>query len=517
MKKRLFWKPALIAAVSLLIVSCGGSDYRNALPGDSFVTLSFKAQTLLDKANVGDIKQTALYQMAEDGFDDMDVPTAVQEYLLSVLAEPAKSGLDLKTDAYFFVKMEMDEYGYDTSGEGGMLFKVANKGDFDSFAAALAEQGEFEIQTSDNVSMIVIDDDTRSSSILAYNNDACIIYFAQKSYDEVLSRVKELFAQGQSQSIMANKAVAAELSSRNDLCGVLSLNNLPAAIKSEIPNQTLPGMAAIMSSTIIMPLNFEKGKVVMGVKTVFDNKEDEKEYKKAYDYVGTQSGKLLSFLPLNSIGVVGANLKGAKIYEMIASMREFAMVGAVPQVEQIMNAIDGDMTFSVKGSTDSPELSLLANVNDASVVEALTGIAEMAGLPYTEAAPGQYRINLDFFGINIDFGVKNKVLYVTNDSEVAAAINGEKIESIAGKFGHVFKGSSGSVAVDFDLLMPTIKSAMRYSYGSDQVFQVLAIFDTFEASGSGLESVLVLNMKDKDKNALETISALTSKLITEAY
>ena len=41
-------KLACLAAVSMLVVSCGGSaDYRNFLPADSFMTMSVNPASLL--------------------------------------------------------------------------------------------------------------------------------------------------------------------------------------------------------------------------------------------------------------------------------------------------------------------------------------------------------------------------------------------------------------------------------------------------------------------------------------
>ena len=51
-------KLACLAAVSMLVVSCGGSaDYRNFLPADSFMTMSVNPASLLQKSDAGDIGQ----------------------------------------------------------------------------------------------------------------------------------------------------------------------------------------------------------------------------------------------------------------------------------------------------------------------------------------------------------------------------------------------------------------------------------------------------------------------------
>lgn len=55
-------KLACLAAVSMLVVSCGGSaDYRNFLPADSFMTMSVNPASLLQKSDAGDIEQHPLF------------------------------------------------------------------------------------------------------------------------------------------------------------------------------------------------------------------------------------------------------------------------------------------------------------------------------------------------------------------------------------------------------------------------------------------------------------------------
>ena len=55
-------KLACLAAVSMLVVSCGGgADYRNLLPADSFMTMSVNPASLLQKSDAGDIGQHPLF------------------------------------------------------------------------------------------------------------------------------------------------------------------------------------------------------------------------------------------------------------------------------------------------------------------------------------------------------------------------------------------------------------------------------------------------------------------------
>ena len=55
MKKLYFF---CIALVALMLASCGGKDYREMLPADSFVIVSINPESLSRKAQVGDFTQS---------------------------------------------------------------------------------------------------------------------------------------------------------------------------------------------------------------------------------------------------------------------------------------------------------------------------------------------------------------------------------------------------------------------------------------------------------------------------
>ena len=67
MKKLYFF---CIALVALILASCGGKDYREMLPADSFVIVSINPESLSRKAQVGDFTQSVYYKMAEQALAD---------------------------------------------------------------------------------------------------------------------------------------------------------------------------------------------------------------------------------------------------------------------------------------------------------------------------------------------------------------------------------------------------------------------------------------------------------------
>ena len=106
MKKLYFF---CIALVALMLASCGGKDYREILAGGflpavSFVIVSINPESLSRKAQVGDFTQSVYYKMAEQAL--ADAPEEERGRILSLLAHPSETGLDVGSDVFMFVTME---------------------------------------------------------------------------------------------------------------------------------------------------------------------------------------------------------------------------------------------------------------------------------------------------------------------------------------------------------------------------------------------------------------------------
>ena len=136
MKKLYFF---CIALVALMLASCGGKDYREMLPADSFVIVSINPESLSRKAQVGDFTQSVYYKMAEQAL--ADAPEEERGRILSLLAHPSETGLDVGSDVFMFVTMEnASQTGNPTVGG---LFKVGDRKKLDSFLGWLSQKSGF--------------------------------------------------------------------------------------------------------------------------------------------------------------------------------------------------------------------------------------------------------------------------------------------------------------------------------------------------------------------------------------
>lgn len=507
-------KLACLAAVAALIVSCGGgADYRNLLPADSFMTMSVNPASLMEKSGACDAACNPLLDRLKAELGKAENLSAEEsEYLLSLLENPAESGLDLKKDLFMFMSMSGSDIN-NPEVRGGLLFPVGDKSKLDALIARINEKSGTEAVTENGVSVVKIGEETAATGVCAYNDIACMLYF-QTCGGDIEAKVRGLFAQKQGESLMGDKVVAARLSARNDVNMVMPYDNLPVMANYSMLG-AMPMMDALKGAVMIGSSNFEKGRIVSDAVMNYKDKESEKKAMEFYAYVKPQTGALLRYVPANSIGAVSYGLDGEKLYAMLAAMPGYGMMLGNPMIKQVLDAFDGDCVISFSGMTPDgryPVASLLVEVNDPAVLQTI--VTNLAGMPIQQTAEGEYMFSMG--GISVLFGVKNKVLYCTTDVAVKSALDGTKIESLT-SLDRIVKGKSGTFWLDFKGLNALV-AQLTGGYGMPQVeiaLSVLGMFDDLEAYGTMEGGEFIVNMADKEQNAFKTICDTTGALIRQ--
>lgn len=507
------WMLACLAAVSMVVVSCGGgADYRDLLPADSFMTLSVNPASLLEKSGCEDPAQNPFLVRLKSEIDaNADLSPEEKEYLYALLENPAESGIDVKKD--FFVFTSMDGTSMDNPDmRMGMLLPVGNKSKFDDFIARINEKSGSRTVTENGVSVIVIGEQAGAGAVCAYNDAACVLYVMSNASDDIVGNVRQLFARKRSESLMGNKTIAAQLSERNDMNMVMSYAGMSSLMNNPMFG-SMPMMDALKALTIAGSVNFEKGRIVSEAKVFFTDKAGEAKVRELYAYVKPQTGSLLRYLPAASVGAITYGLDGAKMYSVLSAIPGYGMLMNNPLVKQLMEAFDGDFAVAFTGLTDDgryPVASLLAEVNDPAVLQTI--VANLAGMPVQQTAEGEYTLNLG--GVQILFGTKGKVLYFTSDAVVKSALDGAEIGSLE-SIKKIVAKKSGTVYLDFENLSAMI-ARVAGGYVTSEVESALAVlgmFDTLEASGTMEGGTMVIEMVDKDQNAFRTICETSGELI----
>lgn len=481
MKKLYFF---CIALVALMLASCGGKDYREMLPADSFVIVSINPESLSRKAQVGDFTQSVYYKMAEQAL--ADAPEEERGRILSLLAHPSETGLDVGSDVFMFVTMEnASQTGNPTVGG---LFKVGDRKKLDSFLGWLSQKSGFTSFEEDGITFLA---NTQGADmpVVAYDETALLVYTAPVDNDQAKAAAKKLFAQKKTESLMGNSQLAQAIERPSDMKFVMDYGSVMAVAGEQIGTAGLSGFEFLNKMSMAMPVDFEKGKIVAEARILFSDKEAEKQY---MEMVAAQR-----------------KMDGTRTYEMLQKIPMYSMVFAMaPQVKPIMEAIDGDIALSFHGMTDNgrmPELSLIAELKDPAIMETIKG---MIPVPMQEMAPGQYALSPDA-NTTIYFGLNDNTFYATTDSDALVFLTGAQTSAYEAEVGKLFRGSYGTMFVDFPAVRSLIESLIaqnRLDQSAAASLMALSLFDTLEITGrTERQGELVLNMTDKDKNAAEVL------------
>ena len=152
-----------------------------------------------------------------------------------------------------------------------------------------------------------------------------------------------------------------------------------------------------------------------------------------------------------------------------------------------------------------PELVFMADVKDAKILDNL--IANIPANMLVKNGDNQYTVKTPF--VNVEVGVKNNVLYITDATATFNAFNEDKaLENnfTSTPFAKKVKGSYGGMDIRVDALMnsPLVQLGMTQIGGKK--LPVVFEIENFEMISTEITSVVAtLNMKDKEANALNTI------------
>lgn len=500
MKKLYF---VCMALVALMLASCGGKDYRDMLPADSFMVVSINPESLSRKAQVGDFTQSVYYKMAEQAL--ADAPEEERGRILSLLAHPSESGLDVGSDVFMFVTMEnASQTGNPTVGG---LFKVSDRKKLDGFLGWIAEKGGLVSVEEDGI--VFLTGGSERDPMIAYDENALLVYDTSAGADETKAAAKKLFSQKKTESLMGNSQLAQAIERPSDMKFVMDYGSIMEVAGEQIGTAGLSGFEFLNNMSMAMPVDFEKGKIVAEARILFSDKEAEKQYMEMVAAQRKMDGDFLKMLPAENVATLAGSMDGTRTYEMLQKIPMYSMVFAMaPQVKPIMEAIDGDIALSFHGMTDNgrmPELSLIAELKDPAIMETIKG---MIPVPMQEMAPGQYALSPDA-NTTIYFGLNDNTFYATTDSDALVFLTGAQTSAYEAEVGKLFRGSYGTMFVDFPAVRSLIESLIaqnRLDQSAAASLMALSLFDTLEITGrTERQGELVLNMTDKDKNAAEVL------------
>ena len=501
---------ACVATMAVLFSSCSPkSDYRDMLPADAFVTVAFNPSSLAEKSGIDSLQNTPLVlQINEKLQQDVSLTAEQRDYIKTVTSDLAETGIDLKQEGYLFMQMDSVEMNHERVG---LLFPLADKAKFDKLMtnckAKVSADGDLTIY------------DLNEDEVTLVANDKAVVFYGVLGGDmDVLTYAKGLFTQKHEQSLMADKAIADKFAQKNDVAMWMSYKGMGATLKNNPMVSSVPMLSDMMKISMFAALNFEAGKVVLDSNMIYPDKATQDKFESYYAYIKELSSKTYDFMPAAAMGVAAAGIDGAKLFDFLSTMPGYgSMLSANPMVKQVMNAIDGDFALDFAGmlpGNQMPVASLFIQVNDPNIVDTMMG---QFGSMLAVKKVADHTWQGDVMGAMLTFGVKDNLFYATTDAATLAAIQGTKGESVANAMDFA-KGSSGAMYIDgrktYDLLSAIYADDMQLP-STQAAMSMLAMFDNLQIWGNMQGGHFVLNMVDKQQNALKTICDTTGKMIEQ--
>lgn len=503
-----FLKPALLVMLAVLLVNCGkksSGDYRNIIPETSFLTISVNGNSLMEKAGFSPAERAAYRDQAGTllGFMGAMLTADDKEFILSLIDDFDNSGLSFSHDVYMFMDFENRNLN-DPDPTVGVLAKVGNSKKLGQLIDLITRfSPELKVGSEKGINIIPVTQEYGNSIVMAYDNNACLIYRSPKDYSATVSDAVRLFG-GSGASLYGNRDNSVFFNGKSDIGMLMSYKSIV-----EMAGDAMP-MADIMSSaSIYLNTDFKKGVIDTDYGILFSNGEAKKRFEEFYAS-GKVTGKFANLIPDDVLAAFSGYLDGEKVYMGLSQVPQYAFLTLAPEVKEILGSFKGDMMFAFTGMDilRGEYLGLLAaTVSDPAV---LGNLVEQIGALVDIRTEGDNSYSTVIGNFPVMFGVHDDVLYIANDPVMVEAIKGKSIDALDNDIRKHFQSGYGAVYVNMNRLLGDVLELASYGIIDSDAAGILHFLNSFEDvviySSSPYEGKMVVNMVDKDSNAIESMA-----------
>lgn len=505
--------PIVLVAALLVILSSCSNKADVPVPSDAAFVLHIDGKSLNEKLSWDEIKQNAWFKKVYDEAANDDA------LVRKILDNPDNSGIDTKSDAYFFMRMR---------SRGAYVSFVCNIKDEKAFNELVAKaMGGAKAKKEGGLSIIASDE-----AVFSWDNKRFVaIADAPDAYqggggrsldtDSLVFFAKEVHTLKSKQSLGSNSKFSSLVKEKGDAHiwmngGTMYGGSLPAMLA--LTKVSLLFEGNISAATV----NFENGKITFNGKSYF-NKEMEALYKK-YS-VKNVDPAVYKKIPGDVAAVMAMNYSPEAIKEFIA------MLG----VDGLVNMFLGKENFSIDDFIKANKGEAFFAVSDFKVVTKENTVEGTSykypseqpeakilfGAAIGDRASFDKAVNLITSKIKEEGGEKaselaKKVPYAVKDNWFLAGNDSTFLNSYgAGSMDHAFiskiSGHPFGGYIDIQKFINGARPAMK-----DSVAQVIAdqslklwqdvVFYGGEFKDGALTSYGEINMVDKNTNSLKQLN-----------
>ena len=410
----------------LLLASCSKSNpYEQAIPQDADLVTAIHLDQLAQKAGLEDKTRKAKIQQA---LEKRLVSSETKPFLQSLLSEPEKLGLDLRSPIYFY---------HSPRAKAALLMRLSERDDLEKQLKKLFSSAEFKQTEEQGYTLLSPKSGPEGQEIVAYDKKTLLI-----AVPEVGTQVKQLLQETmqpkKEQSFAETKYFEQFQQAKGDIRIYLDTKSLYKSSK-------LPAYAATNVNKMVFGANFESGRLRITMQLVYKDKAEQQKIEDRMKRIYAQSitGSLDKYLPKSPDLVVGINSN------MAAAMKELDLAptsnAEEARMTMVLNSLisgEGVLAISELGSSNNVYAYTESTQPDAiDSVAKWIGSEELAVVDSTGAH--QYRIQHD--GLAFDMGHRNGINYLISSARVGELLQPQAgrptpvyAEQIKGKYAYFF-------------------------------------------------------------------------------
>ncbi|WP_300725385.1 DUF4836 family protein [uncultured Bacteroides sp.] len=492
--KRYVWSICLAVAV-VFMASCSGSKYENALPGDAAVVASVDFQKLADKAGLAK-NETVKAKINEALKSGMQ---GAGKLIDKIVEDPKESGIDFASKTYLFL-----EPGCNMAG---ILFRLADEGKMDDFFKALNEQQVCDaVKEADGCKSTVL-----GGMLAAYNGDALLLLsYPMTGADprELGTTASRLLRQDKDASFVSNDLFGKLQDADGEMAVVGNMDVLPAQY-SALATLNLPAGVQLKDIKMLGEISFEKGKVVMDVESLTENKKMKELMKQNEKIFSKMDDSILELFPsICGQFFMAMNVNGEELYKaMMANPTLSQQLGSsmLPvDLKAIISSIDG--TVAVGMNPYNAAYLAYADVNNTDFMatfEDMKSMLRMTNGQMVLESTGKNAYCFRMQGLSVWFGIDDNRFYISSDPNMLQEPAADKSLKSVSWADDVDK-KIFFFNCDLNQLIRQLATEMRGNQEKMEYFATVSGVEGYRIFASDLEHATVeFAMVDKDKNVLE--------------
>lgn len=406
------WGFALVAIV-LLMASCSSeSEYANAIPKDAAMVMSFDFKTMAEKSGIngkgGEKVVAKLTDALKSGLEGEAYKAAEK-----IIQNPSESGLSFTDKVYMFITPHSNAFA--------LLAKVDDEGKVEDLLEALKnEQICTELKSESGCTWTQM-----GTALCAFNKGTFLLMGSNKG--DALSlkgSLLSLMRQDAEHSYVKTTDFGKLASAKGEIVTVMNMSFIPNDITMQM-RMGMPADLKLEDIKYLVSATFEKGKIVVDVETLIENKDLIAMYEKQSAASSCIKGACLEYFPANTLVWAGGNINGKGIYDLLCenpTIRQALDNPMLPiDIEGIFSSIHGDVAVGYN-SLSNNDLLIYADVTNKDFLQSfedLKPLLAMTGGQMQLNSTGKDQYEFRMYRQSIWFGVKDNLLYISNNERLA--------------------------------------------------------------------------------------------------